>query len=148
MRVIFLQDVRGVGKKFEIKEVKDGYARNFLFPNKLAEQATSAAEKKIEAMRATHTETEEALLKRLREIARQLSGVKLLLEVDADDQGSIFGSVNKDVVLAALRDEGIVTSERVEVLMEHPIKKTGEYTLPVDLKKGIKASLKITVKKK
>lgn len=146
MKVILLQDVRSIGKKHDIKEVSDGYARNFLFPNKLAEPATASAEKKLGALRAQQEKDSEELMKRLQEIKKSVGDLSLQFELEADAKGSVFGSVNKDSILKALRDHGLVTSERVHVMIDHPIKKLGAHTVSLDLGKGITAELKIIIK--
>ena len=148
MKVILLQDVRNIGKKYDVKDVSDGYARNFLLANKLAEPATGGALAKIEKMRANAEQEDQELLKRLHEIGKQMNEVALQFEIEADKQGSVFGSVNKEAIAKALREHGIVRNERVDIVLEHPIKKVGEYKVPVDLKKGITATLKIIVKAK
>lgn len=148
MKIILLQDVRSIGKKYDVKEVSDGYARNFLLANKLAEPATAAALERIEKMKASAEHEDKELIKRLHEIAKQINETGLQFEIEADKQGSVFGSVNKEAIAKALREHGIVRNERVEITLDHPIKKIGEYTVPVDLKKGITAKLKIVVKTK
>lgn len=147
MKVILLEDARRIGKKFEVKEVSDGYARNFLFPNKLAEPATAAALKKLDAMKAEHEKGDAELRARLHEIAHKLADTKLEFELKADDSGALFGSVNKESILKALREHGIVTKERVDIDLKYPIKEVGEFSVPVDLKKGVVAEVKIVVKK-
>ncbi len=148
MKIILLQDVRNIGKKHEVKDVSDGYARNFLFANKLAEPASAAALAKLEQMKETSEKEDQELLKRLHEIATEMNDLGLQFELEADAQGSVFGSVNKEAIAKALREHGILRNERVEVLLDHPIKKVGDYVVPIDLKKGITANLKIVVKKK
>jgi len=148
MKIILLQDVRNIGKKHDVKDVSDGYARNFLFANNLAEPATTAALAKLENMKEVSEKEDQELTKRLHEIAAQMHELGLQFELEADGHGSVFGSVNKEAILKALRDHGVVRNERVDIMLEHPIKKTGEYVVPVDLKKGITANLKIIVKEK
>src|SRR5579872_4729452 len=104
MQIILLEDVRGVGLKHDIKEVRDGYARNFLFPNKLAERATPSSLKKLEEMKATHDAKEIELKKHLEEIARRITDMRIQFELKRGKDGSIFGSVNKEAVLKALRE--------------------------------------------
>ena len=147
MKVILLEDVRKIGKKFEVKEVSDGYARNFLFVNHLAEPATSGALAKLEAMRVEHEKEDHELRARLENIARKLSDTKLEFELAADKSGALFGSVNKESILKALREHGFVTKERVDISLKYPIKEAGEYKISVDLKKGIAATLTLVVKK-
>lgn len=147
MKVILLQDVRKIGSRFEIKEVSDGYARNFLFPNGLAEPATAGALAKLGAMKAQHEKEDEELQARLREIAGKIESTAIEFELAADKSGALFGSVNKDSLHKALRDHGFVTKERVEIDLKYPLKEAGEYVIPVDLKKGIVAKLRVVIKK-
>ena len=145
MKVILTEDVRNVGRKFEVKEVNDGYARNFLFPNKFAEPATPTALKKLAARKEEHDKDEALLLGRLSAIAKKINETKLEFTVKVDDSGAVFGSVNKESILKALREHDIVTKERVEIDLKYPLKELGEYTVPIDLKKGVTADLRIVV---
>jgi large subunit ribosomal protein L9 len=147
MKIIFLQDVRGIGRKFDVKDVSDGYARNFLFPNKLAEQASDAALKKIEAMKAAHEHSEAELMKQLEDAKRQIEAVTLEFPLKADKSGAPFASVNKETILSALRDHKFITTERVGIDLKYPIKEFGPHTVEIDLKKGVVAKLKISVVK-
>jgi large subunit ribosomal protein L9 len=145
MKVILLEDVRNVGRKFEVKEVSDGYARNFLFVNKLAEPATPGAMKKLEAMKVEHEKRDRELHQHLEEIARKISATKLEFELKADKSGALFGSVNKKSILKALRDHKLITKERIDIDLKHPIKEPGEHKVPLDLKKGVRAELTIVI---
>ncbi len=147
MKVILLQEVRKIGKKYEVKEVSDGYARNFLFINALAEPATPGALKHLEALKAESVKEDAALRDRLNEIARNITGTKLEFELRADQSGALFGAVNKDTILKALREHGLVTKERVDLDLKYPLKEVGEHTVSIGLKKGITANLKIIIKK-
>jgi large subunit ribosomal protein L9 len=145
MKIILLEDVRSLGKKFDVKEVSDGYARNFLFPNKLAEPATPGALKKLDALKAEHDKNETELLGRLREVAKKINETKIEFTMKVDKSGAVFGSVNKESILKALREQKLVTTERVEMDLKYPLKELGEYTVPLDLKKGVTAVLKVTI---
>jgi large subunit ribosomal protein L9 len=146
MKVIILEEVRGVGKKFEVKEVSNGYARNFLFPNKLAEPANPSSLKKLEAMIAEHNKNENEYIKTLEAIARKIADMRIQFDLKKGKDGSIFGSVNKESILKALREHKLITKERVDITLDHPIKEPGLYVVPIDLKKGITVELKIVVK--
>ncbi len=146
MKVIFLQDIRTIGKKFEVREVSDGYARNFLFPGKLAEPATPDALKKLEAMKAAREKENNEEKARREALAKKISAVKLEFELKADKSGAVFGSVNKDSIAKALREHHLIGPERVDIELKYPIKEIGEYAVTIDLKKGVTAKLKITVK--
>ncbi len=147
MQIILLEDVRGLGKKFDVKEVNNGYARNFLLPNKLAEPATPGTLKKLSVLKAEHEKSEAALLARLHEIAKKINGTKIQFTMKMDQSGAVFGSVNKESILKALREHGLTTKERVDIDLKYPLKELGEYTVPIDLKKGVSATLKVAIAK-
>lgn len=145
MQVILLQDVRNLGKKSEVKNVADGYARNFLFPNKLAEPATPAALKALEKEKVKTEYEDKELKKRLEEIARTIKDRYLEFPVKTGKSGEVFGSVTKEMILKGLRDTGVIRSERVEIKLERPLKELGEHKVEVHLKKGISAELKVVL---
>ena len=147
MKVIFLEDIKNIAKKFEIKEVSNGYARNFLFPNKLAEPVTTATLKKIEMMKAEHEKGEAELQKHLNAMVAEIEAAALVFTLKADKSGAVFGSINKETILKALRERHVVTKERIEMDLDRPIKEFGEYTIPIDLKRGVVAKLRIKVEK-
>lgn len=147
MKVIFLQDVRSVGRRHETKDVSDGYARNFLFPNNLAEPATPSSLKKLEEMKAAHDAADAALMKKIDEEKRAIEALALEFPLKADKSGAPFSSVNKDTILKSLRDRRLITNERVGVELKYPIKTFGDHVVIVDLKKGVTAQLKIRVVK-
>jgi len=147
MKVIFLQDVRGVAKKYDIKDVSDGYARNFLFTNKLAEVATPAAIARLESMIAEHEKEDREMHGHLEALAQKIAVIKIQFALKADRSGVVFGSVNKETILKALREHKLISAERVDIDLKYPIKELGEYTVLIDLKKGITAKLGIVVVK-
>lgn len=146
MQIIFLEEVRNVGKKYEVKEVSAGYARNFLFPNKLAEPATPTSLKKLEAMKAEHDKDEIEYKKHLEQLAARINDLSIEFDLKKGKDGSIFGVVNKESILKALREHKLITKERIDITLDHPIKEFGNYKIPIDLKKGVTAELKIIVK--
>lgn len=145
MKVIFLEDVKGIGRRRDVKEVSDGYARNFLFPNGLAKPATAGSLKELEKEKARSEKEDESLKKRLAEIARLLSDRHLEFSLRTDEKGGVFGSVSKEMILKGLRDANFVGKERVEIKLDHPLKELGEHFVDVDLKKGITAKLKVVL---
>ena len=145
MKVILLQDVRGIGRKHELKEVSDGYARNFLFANHLAKPGTTSALKELGAMKNKMTSDERELKKHLEELARKINGTTIVFTLKADVTGAVFGSVNKDAILKSLREQKLIGNERVEVELDHPLKEIGDHRVSVNLKKGIFANLGVTL---
>lgn len=145
MKVILLEEVKNLGKKFDIKEVADGYARNFLFPNKLAIIANSTNLKKIEEIKKRLEKENEEVTKHLQSIAKKISETKIEFKLKTDKDGNIFGSINKEMILKAFRDHNLVTKERVNIIMDRPVKELGEHKLKAKLGKGIEAEFSIIV---
>lgn len=146
MKVILLHDVRGAGKRFEVQEVAEGYARNLLFPRGLAKPATAAALRDLEKEKARLTKEDAELRKHLEEIARKIAETKLEFYLKADPKGGVFGSVTKEAILRAMRAHGLITKERAELVLPHPLKTLGEHALEVELKKGIRAPLTVILR--
>lgn len=146
MKIILLQDVRGLGKKHEIKEVAGGYGRNFLIAKGLAKAATQETEKSVEAMKAKAEKEQSDLLKRLRELARLIDEHHIEFRLRTDEKGTVYGSVTKEMILKAMREHEWLRKERVEIELAHPLKEIGDYAVAVDLKKGIRATLKVAVR--
>lgn len=139
MKVIFLKDVKNVGKKLDVKNVSDGYARNFLFPQNLAKIATDEAVKNLEAQKTAMIKEEEEAKSELIALAKNLENKEFEFKVKTGDKSEVFGSVTKNDI------EKKISVSDVEILLDKPIKKLGEHRVEVNLGKGIKAELKINV---
>ncbi|MCX7589572.1 MAG: 50S ribosomal protein L9 [Patescibacteria group bacterium] len=146
MKVILLQDIKGLGKKYDIKDVADGYAQNFLFPKKLAKQATLDEIKKIENLKSKLIQEEQELIKHLQNLSRIISGRFIEFNLKTDEKGTIFGSVTKEMILKALREHKLITKERVDVLLDHPLKQIGEYKVKLVFQKGITSDLRVIIR--
>lgn len=129
MKVILLQDVRKVGKKHEVKNVADGYALNFLIPNKLAESATGSAMKKIDNLKAREAVEkkikEDLLLKNL----KGLSGVTVEIKEPANDKGSLFKGVHSEEIVKALKEQGHLDLLPEYLVLDKPLKDVGEHEI-------------------
>jgi large subunit ribosomal protein L9 len=145
MQIILLQDVRGLGKKDEIKNVPDGYARNFLFARNLAIAASGAALTALQNRQAKKASEEAQTVAHLHELAKRLKNEPLEFRLKTDAKGSVFGSVTKEMIEKALRAKGWLTKERVDVKMDHPIREIGEHKFKIDLKKGIEGEVLVRV---
>src|SRR5689334_3981816 len=111
MRVIFLVTVKGQGKKDEVKNIADGYARNFLIPQKLAIAATPQALAALAARKRVADESEAGTAHRLTEVARRVHERKLEFYLKSDGKGSAFGSVTADHIKKALREHHLLTTD-------------------------------------
>lgn len=146
MKIILLKDVKGLGKKYEVKDVSDGYARHYLIPRGLVKPATAAELKKLEKMKAQIEKEDAETKKRLEELARRINDRYIEFHLKTDKSGTVFGSVTKEMILKALREHDLVTVDRVDVELNHPIKEIGDHLVTVDFKKEIKAKLKVIVR--
>ncbi len=141
MKVILLKDVENLGKEGEVKEVADGYARNFLIPEKLAVAATEQAIKDSEARKQKKEKEAKMELEETQKLAEQLEGRELYIKVKEKD-GKLFGSVNEKVIAKALKDEGVIINPSA-VKLDESIKELGEYDVHFDLDHGLEADMKV-----
>jgi len=143
MRVILLQDVNNIGKQGDIKDVSDGYARNFLLPKKLAEIATAEAIKKAEIMKAKQAEVQQADLQKTQALAESLQGREIVIQAKEKD-GKLFGSINAKAISKEMKKENLDINDKSIVLPE-PIKEIGEYEVKISLDHGIEAAILVIV---
>ena len=143
MKVILLQDIRGKGKKGQMLEVSDGYARNYMLPRKLAVEATPDA---VNTMRMNDKATQERIAREkaeAMEISRKLRGMTLTVTAKGGGAGRLFGSVTNQEIADALEKNGIKLDKR-KIAIADPIKSVGTYT--VTCKLGYEISAPLTVK--
>jgi len=146
MKIILLTDVKGLGKKYEVKDVKEGYGRNFLLARKLAKLADPEALKDLERLRARMDRDEAATKKNIEEMARTLSDRYLEFHLKTGKDGSVFGAVNKEMILKAMREHGFLGKERVEIKLAKPLKEIGDHVVLVELKRGTEVKLKVVIR--
>ena len=141
MKVILLQDIKDVGKKFDVKNVSDGYARNFLFPRNLAKIATKGEIEEMESRKAAWQKQEEETKNKLEALAKSLAGKEFTFYLKTGERGAVFGSVSKDDI----KDKLSLSNSDTYINLERPIKTLGEHQIEVNLGKGVKTSVKIIV---
>lgn len=144
MKVVLLADVKGLGKKGELCNASDGYARNFLFPKKLAIEADNSAlnELKNREEAAAHHKQEE--IKAAKEMASKLEGKTVVVKAKAGSNGRLFGSVTSKEIAAQIKDTLGVEIDRKKMSVAD-IKNFGEYTAEIKLYQGIVAKLTVSV---
>jgi large subunit ribosomal protein L9 len=144
MKVILLQTVRGLGNTGQAVQVKDGFARNYLFPRKLAAPASTGSAKAVEHQKRLV----EARLVRERKQAQAeagaLAAISCTIERHVGEEDKLFGSVTARDIAQALGSQGI-TVDHTQVVLEEPIKQLGVYQIPVKLHQEVEASVKVWV---
>ncbi|NLM36942.1 MAG: 50S ribosomal protein L9 [Firmicutes bacterium] len=145
MKVILLNDVKALGKKGDLKEVSPGYARNFLFPNKLAMEATPGNLRKIEEERERQKVQAARDEATARHLAAQLDGLTLTIQTKAGEGGKLFGSITGKDIVDRIQQETKVELDKKQLNLPEPIKTVGEHEVAVNLYRGVKATLKIQV---
>lgn len=156
MRVIILQDIKGIGKKFDIKEVKDGYAKNFLFPKKLAAPADEHSVKKIAKQKEVHQHQVNKLEDAKKEVAEKLEGKEFHFYVEVGDKSEVFSPITKKDVKEAIEnsltflsaDMKKEISERLDIDFVKSIKSLGEHPIKVFLGNGVKFEINIILNQK
>ena len=144
MKVILLQDVKGKGKKGQMLEVSDGYARNFMLPRKLAIEATADA---INTMRMNDKAAAEKAAKERAEaleISKKLRNMSLVVKAKGGGAGRLFGSITNQEIADALEKESGIKLDKRKIVIADPIKSVGTYT--VNCKLGYEIAAPLTVK--
>ena len=147
MKVILLQDVRGKGKKGQMLEVSDGYARNYMLPRKIAMEATADA---INTLRMNDKATQERQAREraeAMELAKRMKAMTLTVYAKGGGAGRLFGSVTSQEIADALQSQGITLDKR-KIVIDEPIKNVGTYTIRCKLGYEITAQLTVQIQEK
>jgi large subunit ribosomal protein L9 len=145
MKVVLLKDVRNVGKRDDIITVSDGYARNFLFPQKLAAEATPGALKEIARKRAAQDAREAEMRAEAQAKAELLKNKIITLEVKCGDKGRLYGSVTAAEVAEALEKQHGIKADKRKIDIGDPIREVGIREISVWLYSGITTKMKLDV---
>ena len=144
MKVLLGQDVKGTGKKGEIVEVSDGYARNFLLPRKLATPADAAAVNAANIQKSAAQHRKFTAGVKARENAAQLEGKRVTIHAKVGENGKLFGAITGKEVAAALKEQLGVEVDRKKIAVD-PIKTTGEYIAKLSLFENVSTTLRVIV---
>ena len=144
MKVVLEQDVKGTGKKGEVVNVSDGYARNFLLPRKMASPADSSAVNamNIQKSAAQHRKFEAGV--KARELAKKLDNAMVKVPVRVGENGKMFGTVSGKEIAAALLEQKQIEIDRKKISVEQ-IRALGTYTAKLSLFEGVSATVKVIV---
>ena len=145
MKVILLSDIKGVGKKDEIINAADGYARNYLLPKKLAVEANAENMSKLNNKKEAASFKKDVEKQNAEELAKKLKGIMLKLKVKAGENGKIFGGITSKEISENLKAQYGFEVDKKKIELKETIKALGEYNVSIKLFEGVVADLKIQV---
>ena len=145
MRVVFIEDVEGVALGGEVKEVKNGFARNYLIPKNLAAPATHNNLQRIHKLTKNAATSRTYRLDEMKNLAGTLDGTEIGIEMRAGSNNRLYGSVTGTMVADALAEETGIKIERNLVQLDDPIRDVGTYEIPLRLYSDVNALIKVTV---
>lgn len=145
MKVIFLQDVKGSGKKGEVKNVADGYARNMLLPKGYAVEATAQNMSKLQGQQSSAQHKIDLEIQAAKEAAAKINGKKVSIKAKAGSNGKLFGSVTAGNVADAVSEQLGVKVDKKKIVLSADIKNFGSYTAVVKLYNGISETIDVEV---
>ncbi len=144
MKVILLHDVENVGKKHEIKEVKDGYARNFLLPQSLVKLTTKENLKWLKEQKETASLVVEEDLKKAQELASHIDGLEVTMAMKTGETGQLFEAVNAQKISEKLKTMGFEV-KKSQIKLSSPIKEVGEFPIKVNLDHNLEIEIRVII---
>lgn len=145
MKVILTDNIRAVGKVGDIKEVRDGYARNFLLPRNLARVATDGVVRDVEQTKAKKLAAYDVAHEQAQAMADKLKETSIELKATANERGTLFAAIEVKQISAALSAESGAHIDPTHVILSEPIKMVGEHSVLVDLTEEVSVTVKIKV---
>ena len=145
MKVILKDNIKGVGKKNEVINASDGYARNFLFPKNLAVEATQENMQKLNSQNQAKQYRKDQEKEQAQEIAKKLETLTVEIKVQAGENGKIFGSVSSKEVAESLEKQYKIAIDKKKIEIKEPIKVLGTRTIEARLFEGVIGKIKINV---
>lgn len=144
MKVILLQDIDKLGKKYEIKHVADGHARNFLLPKNLVKPVTEESMKWLETQKEELRKKSEEELKGVQGIASSLDGLEIAMSVKIGEKDQLFEAVTAQKISEKLKEQGFEV-KKSQIVLESPIKEVGEFPIKVQLGHNLEAEVKLII---
>ena len=145
MKVILLEDVKALGKKGQIVDINDGYARNFLLPRKMAVEANAQNMSQLQGRKDSANFKKEQEKEYALSIQEKLSKIRLKIKVKAGENGKIFGSITSKEIATELKSQQGIEIDKKKILLKDSIKETGVFNIEIKLYEGIIGSLKIHI---
>jgi len=147
MEIILLEDVKGVGKRGETVKVANGYARNFMIPNKLAVVSTDAGAAIFAEVERRRARRSQKSRREAEEAAKKYANVSVHISVEVGEEDRLFGSVTSADIAEALKEQGVEVDKR-KIVLEEPLRQLGVYSVPIKLFQDVEAKIKVWVVKK
>ena len=144
--MILIQDTDRLGKMGDIVNVKDGYARNYLFPKNIAKEATPGNMKTLDSLKKKQALEDAKRLAEAKALAQKMAALSITISARAGEEEKLFGTVTTEMISAALGNEKI-TVDKKDIVLDEPIKKLGVYQVGVKVHPEVKASLRVWVVK-
>lgn len=144
MKVILLQDVKKMGKKGDVIEASDGYARNYLFPRKLAEEATANALHVVNAKKENERKKKLAELEAAQKLAAELKGKEVTINAKAGENGRLFGAITNKDIAEVINNQFNLTIDKKKIVV-NTIKVAGEYEVEVKLYPEVSTKMKVII---
>jgi len=145
MKVILLEDVKALGKKGEIHEVSDGYARNFIIPKKKGVEATADNLNNLKLKRANDAKVAQENLEAAQKLAKDLEDKTIVIPVKVGEGGKLFGAIASKEIAAAVKEQTGLDLDKKKIVLNDPIKALGDREIKVKLHKDVAASLKVSI---
>lgn len=145
MKVILLQDIKNVGKKEQIIEANDGYARNYLLPKKIAIEATKDNLAKLQAKKTSEANKKKAEIEANKEIAKKLEKIELTIKAKVGENNKIFGGITSKEISETLKKEYEIEIDKKKITIKETIKNLGRYTADIKFGDGVNAELAINI---
>ncbi|PJE57665.1 MAG: 50S ribosomal protein L9 [Candidatus Portnoybacteria bacterium CG10_big_fil_rev_8_21_14_0_10_38_18] len=144
MKVILLQDIEDLGKKGDVKNVADGYARNFLFPRNLAKVATEEAIVELEKEKELEAQKAEEELKEIEDFVSKIDGLEFEIIEKVDESGKLYGSINEIRIAKIMKEKGFDIKKK-QIKIPQPIKELGEFPVMILFDHGLEAEIKLII---
>jgi len=145
MKVILLDNIKGVGKKDEVINASDGYARNYLLPRKLAVEANAENMSKLNNKKDANDYKKDLEKQAAEEVSKKLKGIMLKIKVKAGENGKIFGGVTPKEISENLKNQYHIDIDKKKIDLKEPIKTLGSFEVSIKLYEGIVGTLKVQV---
>ncbi len=144
MKVILLQDIEKLGKKYDLKHVADGHARNFLLPKNLVKPATEENMKWLEVQKEALRQKSEEELKKVQGVASTMDGLEIILPMKIGEKEQLFEAVTAQKIVEKLKEQGFEV-KKTQIVLKEPIKELGEFSVKIQLSHNLEAEIKLII---